>query len=58
MTIERQRSEEIKKVDFKFQFDRELWQKAKSWTQERYSRLEKEGDRKRGIQGLKEKEGR
>lgn len=41
------------KVYFK-QFSRELWQKVRSFTQERYSRLEKEGDRRRGTQGSKE----
>lgn len=50
----RQRIYRRYKVYFKYQFSRELWQKVGSFTQERYSRLEKEGGRRRGTHGSKE----
>lgn len=40
------------KVYFKFHFETELWQKVRSFTLERYSRLKMMGYRRRGIEGL------
>lgn len=41
------------KVYFKFHFETELWQKVRSFTLERYSRLKMMGYRRRGIEGLR-----